>query len=75
MNISLLSIILYKIGVRAKLDTIDAVIDDSLSKITRSVYSDEIVSNDFSELKDPRLMIVVKLEKSLDKKKEEEDSN
>jgi len=75
LNISLLSIILYKIGVRAKLDTIDAVIDDSLSKITRSVYSDEIVSNDFSELKDPRLMIVVKLEKSLDKKKEEEDSN
>lgn len=75
MNISLLSIILYKIGVRAKLDTIDAVIDDSLSKITRSVYSDEIVSNDFSELTDPRLMIVVKLEKSLDKKKEEEDSN
>lgn len=75
MNISLLSIILYKIGVRAKLDTIDAVIDEYLSTMTRSVYSDEIVSNDFSELKDPRLMIVVKLEKSLDKKKEEEDSN
>ena len=73
MNISLLSIILYKIGVRAKLDTIDAVIDEYLS--TRSVYSDEIVSNDFSELKDPRLMILVKLEKSLDKKKEKEDSN
>jgi len=75
LNISLLSIILYKIGVRAKLDTIDAVIDEYLSTMTRSVYSDEIVSNDFSELKDPRLMIVVKLEKSLDKKKEKEDSN